>query len=72
VCYARWKHAIFTETRVDDPWVFGDVVAPVVGVVVVALLAASILLLLCVVVAYSKRLAMGRVYSRALVFVGGV
>jgi hypothetical protein len=70
VCDAGRKHAIFAETRIDDPWVFGDVVAPVVGVVVVALLAASVLLLLRVVVTYSKRLTMGRVYSRALVLVG--
>jgi hypothetical protein len=60
VCDARREHAIFSEPRVDYPWVFGDVVAPIVGVVVVSLLAAAgFRLERAAVVTYSQRLAVG-------------
>lgn len=38
MCDARRKHAVFPEARIDYPWVFGDIVPPIISVIIVSLL----------------------------------
>lgn len=53
----------------DNPGIFGNVVAPVICMVVVLLLSTSCFLFARAIVAYTERLTTWRALPRALVFV---